>query len=50
MTETSMITTNPYDGERRAGTVGRSLDGEEVRIADPDTGAELGQGEIGVGA
>jgi len=48
MTETSIITTNPYDGQRRAGTVGRALEGVEIRIADPDTGAELGQGEIGV--
>jgi len=48
MTETSMITTNPYDGERWPGTVGRAMDGVEIRIANPDTGAELGQGEIGV--
>ena len=33
MTETSMNTSNPYDGERRAGTVGRALPGVEVRIA-----------------
>jgi malonyl-CoA/methylmalonyl-CoA synthetase len=48
MTETNMNTSNPYDGERRAGTVGLPLPGVAVRIADPATGRELGQGEIGV--
>ena len=33
MTETNMITSNPYDGERRAGTVGFPLPGVELRIA-----------------
>ena len=32
MTETLMITSNPYDGERRAGTVGYPLPGVEVRL------------------
>lgn len=35
MTETNMITSNPYDGERRAGTVGMPLPGVEVRITGP---------------
>ena len=35
MTETSMIASNPHDGERRAGAVGLPLPGVEVRIADP---------------
>ena len=35
MTETNMNTSNPYDGERRAGTVGLPLPGVELRIADP---------------
>ncbi len=48
MTETNMITSNPYDGERVAGTVGFPLPGVEVRIADPETGRVLPQGEIGV--
>ena len=39
MTETNMNTSNPYDGERVAGTVGFPLPGVELRIADPDTGA-----------
>jgi malonyl-CoA/methylmalonyl-CoA synthetase len=47
MTETSMITSNPYDGERRPGAVGFPLPGIAVRVADPETGAELPQGEIG---
>ena len=47
MTETNMITTNPYDGERRAGTVGPVLRGVELKITDPETGAQLPDGEIG---
>ncbi len=34
MTETSVIASNPYHGERRAGSVGPALAGVEVRIAD----------------
>jgi malonyl-CoA/methylmalonyl-CoA synthetase len=48
MTETNMNTSNPYDGDRIAGTVGFPLPGVSIRIADPDTGKELPQGEIGV--
>jgi malonyl-CoA/methylmalonyl-CoA synthetase len=48
MTETSMNTSNPYDGARRAGTVGFPLPGVEVKVCDPATGAELPRGEIGV--
>lgn len=48
MTETSMNTSNPYDGDRRAGTVGFPLPGVEVKVCDPKTGAELPRGEIGV--
>jgi malonyl-CoA/methylmalonyl-CoA synthetase len=47
MTETGMITSNPYDGARIAGTVGFPLPEVNVRIAD-SKGCELGQGEIGV--
>ncbi|MEA3057184.1 MAG: malonyl-CoA/methylmalonyl-CoA synthetase [Actinomycetota bacterium] len=36
MTETLMLTTNPYSGERRAGTVGLPFPGVDVRLA-PDT-------------
>jgi malonyl-CoA/methylmalonyl-CoA synthetase len=35
MTETVMNVSNPYDGERRAGTVGFALPGVEVRLDDP---------------
>ncbi len=48
MTETNMNTSNPLDGERRAGTVGHALDGITVRITDPDSAAELPQGETGM--
>jgi malonyl-CoA/methylmalonyl-CoA synthetase len=48
MTETNMNTSNPYNGVRRAGTVGFPLPGVELKITDPDTGQEVAQGEIGV--
>ena len=48
MTETNMNTSNPYDGERRAGTVGFPLPGVELKITDPETGDPLPQGEIGM--
>ncbi|NOD95059.1 AMP-binding protein [Ruegeria sp. HKCCD4884] len=47
MTETNMNTSNPYDGERRAGTVGFPLPGVELKVCDTD-GNTLPQGEIGV--
>ena len=47
MTETTMITSNPLEGERIAGTVGFPLPGIEVRVADDD-GRPLPQGEVGV--
>jgi malonyl-CoA/methylmalonyl-CoA synthetase len=48
MTETNMNTSNPYDGDRIAGTVGFPLPGVQVRIAEADSGKVLPQGEIGV--
>jgi malonyl-CoA/methylmalonyl-CoA synthetase len=48
MTETNMITSNPYDGERVAGTVGFPLPGVALRRADPETAQALPRGEIGV--
>ncbi|MEQ3672241.1 malonyl-CoA synthase [Pseudophaeobacter sp.] len=47
MTETNMNTSNPYEGERRAGTVGFPLPGVELKITNPDTGASLATGEVG---
>ncbi|WP_170467804.1 malonate--CoA ligase [Ruegeria arenilitoris] len=48
MTETNMNTSNPYDGERRAGTVGFPLPDVELKVTDPETGETLPQGEIGM--
>ncbi|SHF85129.1 malonyl-CoA/methylmalonyl-CoA synthetase [Modicisalibacter ilicicola DSM 19980] len=48
MTETNMNTSNPYDGERIAGTVGMPLPGVEVRVVDRDSREILPQGEIGI--
>ncbi len=48
MTETGMLTSNPYDGERVPGAVGFPLPGVELRIADQDTGAVLENGEVGM--
>lgn len=46
MTETGMNTSNPYEGERRPGTVGFPLPGVSVRVVGED-GAELAHGETG---
>lgn len=48
MTETCMITSNPYDGDRIAGAVGMALPGIAVRITDRETGAPVAPGEIGL--
>jgi malonyl-CoA/methylmalonyl-CoA synthetase len=48
MTETSMNTSNPCIGERRAGTVGRPLPGVDVVVTDPQTGRPLPAGETGM--
>ena len=48
MTETGMLTSNPLEGHRRAGTVGLPLAGVDVIVTDPATGAALPQGEIGM--
>lgn len=46
MTETNMSTSNPYAGDRRAGTVGLPLPGVEAKVCDAN-GAELPRGEVG---
>ena len=47
MSETLMLTSNPYAGERRAGTVGLPLPGVSVRLVDPNgrqvAGTEAGE-------
>ncbi len=48
MTETGMNTSNPYDGARVAGTVGPPLPDVGLRISDPETGAAMTAGEIGM--
>ena len=48
MTETSMNTSNPYDGERVPGSVGLPLPGIDVRVADPERGVTSAPGEIGM--
>ncbi|MBC7739297.1 MAG: AMP-binding protein, partial [Candidatus Saccharibacteria bacterium] len=46
MTETNMNTSNPYDGERRAGTVGFPLPGVDLRIMAENGGGEVGGIEV----
>lgn len=41
MTETLMLTTNPFAGERRAGTVGFPFPGVEVRLAEGTSEIEV---------
>ncbi len=48
MTETNMNTSNPYDGERRAGTVGLPLPGVDLRIVDAESGAPVAPGAVGI--
>jgi malonyl-CoA/methylmalonyl-CoA synthetase len=48
MTETNMNTSNPYDGDRIAGTVGFPLPGVELRVVNPETGERLSDGETGM--
>ncbi|MBN1209823.1 MAG: AMP-binding protein, partial [Myxococcaceae bacterium] len=47
MTETIMNTTNPYDGERRPGTVGMPFPGQEARVVDVRTRKPVPDGETG---
>ncbi|WP_121067644.1 malonate--CoA ligase [Chachezhania antarctica] len=48
MTETNMNTSNPYDGDRRPGTVGFPLPGVDLKVCDPESGGPVPRGEIGV--
>jgi malonyl-CoA/methylmalonyl-CoA synthetase len=47
MTETIMNLTNPYEGERRPGTVGRPFPGQEAQVVDIETREPLSAGEVG---
>ncbi len=47
MTETNMNTSNPVDGERRAGSVGLPLPGVSLRICEPEGGRPITDGDIG---
>jgi malonyl-CoA/methylmalonyl-CoA synthetase len=47
MTETIMNLTNPYEGERRAGTVGKPFPGQEARVVNVSSRQPLPPGEIG---
>jgi malonyl-CoA/methylmalonyl-CoA synthetase len=47
MSETLMLISNPYDGERRAGSVGLPLPGVSVRVCDPFSEGDLPDGEAG---
>jgi malonyl-CoA/methylmalonyl-CoA synthetase len=46
MTETLMTLSNPYDGERRGGTVGKPLPGVEARVLNED-GTDVADGVTG---
>jgi len=47
MTETGMNLSNPYEGERRVGSVGMPLPGVSARIVNPETDEPLPDGEVG---
>jgi malonyl-CoA/methylmalonyl-CoA synthetase len=47
MTETGMNTGNPYDGERRPGSVGMPFPGIQARVVGEDGLTALAQGEVG---
>ena len=47
MTETGMNLTNPHEGERRPGTVGKPFPGQEARVVDLDSREPLPAGEVG---
>jgi malonyl-CoA/methylmalonyl-CoA synthetase len=48
MTETGINTSNPYDGERRAGTVGLPLPGVDLRVVDLESRSQLGRDALGM--
>lgn len=46
MTECGIITSNPYEGDRVAGTVGHALPGYEIRVSNDDGAVQVG--EVGI--
>ncbi|MCX4245430.1 AMP-binding protein [Paraliomyxa miuraensis] len=46
MTETLITLSNPYEGERRPGSVGRPVPGCEARVVD-EAGRDVARGELG---
>jgi malonyl-CoA/methylmalonyl-CoA synthetase len=48
MSETGIVTSNPYEGERVPGTVGLPLPEVSVRVVDADTGTPLAVGSVGM--
>ena len=48
MTETGCIASlNPYYGDRRVGSIGLPIRGQEMKIIDQDTGVDIAPGEYG---
>ena len=47
MSETGMNFSNPLRGKRKPGSIGIPLPGLEVRIVDPETGADVKPGQTG---
>ncbi|MCF8040150.1 MAG: AMP-binding protein [Desulfohalobiaceae bacterium] len=47
MSETGMNFSNPLHGVKKPGSIGLPLPGLQVRIVDPETGADLQTGQIG---
>lgn len=48
MTETTMITSNPHDGQRKAGSVGQPLPGVSIRIGTRQSSEEMETGQTGI--
>src|SRR6056300_225584 len=48
MTETNMNTSNPYDGNRKAGSVGLPLPDVQIRIIEESTKKQMSANEIGM--
>ena len=48
MTETNMITSNPYEADRKPESVGFPLPHVDIRICEIETGKNVEKGEIGV--